>query len=142
MSEHEKSRADEAVAAAVAADDDARVKARMESMKTFFGMGQTPATVEEWQRAVGAWHSSDCATPPPPCPLDDLLPHMMRPGCTWSDEAPVHGLAVELRAARQELAVARAAIGEAWFFRPDDSIALALSRKCTALERQADGGDR
>lgn len=64
---------------------------------------------------------------------------------TWGGPAACERcVALEERdAARQELAAARAAIGEAWFLRPDDSIALALSRKTTALDRLcAEGGKK
>ena len=104
---------------------------------------------EAWLSAVDllAWNGSDVRDLPP-TPVEAIAESVRGDGGLV--ERYVLAILDELRqtraerdAARQELAAARAAIGEAWFLRPDDSLALALSRKTTALERLcADGGGK
>lgn len=101
-----------------------------------------------WLSAVDRIVWEDEARDIPPTPVEAIAV-LVRDNGSFA-ERYVLAILDELRqtraerdAARHELAAARAAIGEAWFLRPDDSLALALSRKTTALERLcAEGGGK
>ena len=111
---------------------------------------QAVEALGQWLAAVEAWSfGTDGTLPPPTCPLDALYASCANQrNPFWLGEKPTFALIAELRqtraerdAARQALAAARAAIGEAWSLRSDDAIALALNQMTTALERLcAEGG--
>lgn len=104
---------------------------------------------EAWLSAVDllVWNGSDVRDLPP-VPVEAIAELVMGDGglverYTLAILDELRQTRAERDAARQDLAAARAAIGEAWFLRPDDSLALALSRKTTALERLcAEGGGK